>query len=123
MSVASRNPEGLTEGELRKILLKETVPVKKYKARRRLEVSLDEREEIVDEYLKEYLPQKDIAQRHRVKTQLVSDLVYERKNNPEKHRVEKEKEKLAKDRTQFITETIFKMLNEKTVIKNAKMVC
>ena len=53
-------------------------------------------EEIVDEYLKEYLPQKDIAQRHRVKTQLVNDLVYERKNNPEKHRLEKEKEKLAK---------------------------
>ena len=66
--MASRNPEGLTEGQLREILLKETVPVKKYKARRRLEVSLEEREEIVDEYLKEYLPQKDIAQRHRVKT-------------------------------------------------------
>ena len=76
MSVASRNPLGLTEGQLRDILLKETVPVKKYKARRRREVSLEEREEIVDVYLKEYLPQKDIAQRHRVKTQLVSDLVY-----------------------------------------------
>ena len=74
--MASRNPLGLTEGQLRDILLKETVPVKKYKARRRREVSLEEREEIVDEYLKEYLPQKDIAQRHRVKTQLVSDLVY-----------------------------------------------
>ena len=53
----------------------------------------------------------------------MSGLVYDRKNNPEKHRIQKEKEKLAKQRTEFITETIFKMLNEKTVIKNAKMAC
>ena len=54
--MASRNPEGLTEGRLRQILLEETVPARQYKARLRREVPLEEREEIVDEYLKEYLP-------------------------------------------------------------------
>ena len=54
---------------------------------------------------------------------MVSDLVYQRKNNPEKHRVEKAKEKEAKKRVEIITETILKMQTSNIVIANAKMVC
>ena len=59
--------------------LAETVPCRKYKPRRRKEVPLAEQEEIAKAYLQDKLPQKDIARHHRIKPQLVQDLVAEAK--------------------------------------------
>ena len=53
----------------------------------------------------------------------MSDLVYQRKNNPKKHRVEKAKVKEAKKRVEIITETILMMQTSNIVIANANMVC
>ena len=41
----------------------------------------------------QYIPQKEVARRFRVTTQLVRDLVSETKSQPEKLRKKKEKEK------------------------------
>ena len=42
MSVASRNPLGLSEGEIKEQVQKEVVPGPKYKPRRRRELSMKE---------------------------------------------------------------------------------
>jgi hypothetical protein len=55
-------------------------------------LSVMEQETIVDEYLKKYVPQKEIAQRHRVTVQLVRDLVSESRKKPEKLTLAKKKE-------------------------------
>ena len=93
MSVASRNPEGLSESEIKKWYQQETIPGPNYKPRRRRELSLKEQEQIVDEFLKKFWPQKEIARLHRVSVRLVSDLVCERRNNPEKMKLAKTKQK------------------------------
>ena len=55
MSVASRNPEGLSESEIKKWYQQETIPGPNYKPRRRRELSLKEQEQIVNEFLKKVL--------------------------------------------------------------------
>ena len=55
-------------------------------------LSVTEQEAIVDEYVKKYFPQKEIAQRHRVTVQLVRDLVSETRKKPEKLTLAKKKE-------------------------------
>ena len=76
-SVASRNPEGLSERQIAQQMVSETVPARKYKPRHRRELSVEEQESIVQEYHVQQLPQKDIARRFRVTPQLVSYLVSE----------------------------------------------
>ena len=68
--------------------LAETVPFRQYKVRRRKEVPLEEQEKITEAYLKEYVPQKEIARRHRVTVQLVRDLVAEAKTKPWKRQLD-----------------------------------
>jgi hypothetical protein len=51
-----------------------------------------EQETIVDEYVNKYVPQREIAQRHRITVQLVRDLVSESRKKPEKLRLAKKKE-------------------------------
>ena len=94
-SVASRNPLGQSETEIKNQTMKETVPARQYRARHRKNVSLKEQQEIVDEYLEKNYQQKEIARRFRVKVQLVRDLVRESKNNPEKMNEAKKREKKA----------------------------
>ena len=79
LSKPSDNLEGCTEAELRARRLAETVPSRQYKVRRRRAVPIEEQEQIVNAYLKDFVPQKEVAQRHRVTVQLVSDLVAEAK--------------------------------------------
>ena len=93
MSVASRNPQGLSEGKIKELNQKEMIPGPYYKPRRRREISLKEQDQIVNEFLKNFWPQKEIARLHRVSVRLVSDLVCERRNNPEKMKMAKAKEK------------------------------
>lgn len=64
--------------------LAETVPCRNYRPRKRKEVPLDEQDKIAQAYLKDKLPQSEIARQHRVKPQLVLDLVAAAKRNPEK---------------------------------------
>jgi hypothetical protein len=52
-------------------------------------LSVMEQESIVDEYVNKYVPQKEIALRHRVTVQLVRDLVSESRKIPEKLRLAK----------------------------------
>ena len=61
-------------------------------------LSVNEQEAIVDEYLNKYVPQKEIAQSHRVTVQLVRDLVSESRKKPEKLRLAKVKEKELEDK-------------------------
>ena len=53
--------EGLPEAELKARRLLETVPCRQYKVRRRKAVPIEEQEQIVDAYLKEFVPQKEVA--------------------------------------------------------------
>ena len=73
--------------------MEETWPGGKYRPRRRKELPLEEQEDIVDAYRTSFLPQKEIARRHRVTPQLVSDLVSESKKKPEKMREKKQQMK------------------------------
>ena len=60
----------------------ETVPSRKYRPRRRCELSAAEMKRIVDAYTVEYIPQKEVARRFRVTVPLVSILVCEAKSKP-----------------------------------------
>lgn len=51
--------------------------MRKYRARRRRTVPLEEQDAIVELYLEKKVPQKDVARRFRVTERLVSDLVRE----------------------------------------------
>jgi len=66
LSVASRNPDGKSEKDLKKLWQQETVPCRQYKPRRRKTLSLSELEEITDAYIRKHLPQKEVARRYRV---------------------------------------------------------
>ena len=84
LSKLSNNLEGIPENILRSNRRAEAVPCRQYKARRRKELSIEEQSQIASAYLKQYLPQKDVAIRHQVSVQLVKDLVAEAKYQPEK---------------------------------------
>ena len=62
----------------------ETVPARKYRPRRRCELSAADIKSIVEEYKVEYIPQKEVARRFRVTVPLVSNFVCEAKSKPSK---------------------------------------
>ena len=68
----------------------EAVPGRQYKPRHRKLVPLEEQDLIVKSCQTSKLPQKEVAKQHRVKLQLVEDLVAEAKHRPEKQRKAKE---------------------------------
>ena len=66
---------------------------------------IEEQEQIADAYLKEHMPQKEVAQRHRVTVQLVRDLVAEAKAQPEKRLLAKAKQEQADQLREVIHST------------------
>ena len=84
LSVASRHPEGLSEGKIKQLVLKDNPPGRQYLPRKRKKLSADEQEQIVECYLKKNIPQNEVAKRNRVTPQLVRDLVRESRKKPEK---------------------------------------
>ena len=95
LSVASRNPDGLSEAQIKKMSKEETVPAGKYRPKRRNELTATEQEEILDAYMQSHLTQSEIARRYRVTTRLVCNLYRESKKKPQKLRDAKEHEKQA----------------------------
>ena len=85
-------------------------------------LSVMEQETIVDEYVNKYVPQKEIALRHRVTVQLVRDLVSESKKMPEKLRDAKAREKLEDDQRAAIKEAVGNFTREGKAISSAKLV-
>ena len=69
-------------------------------------LSVMEQETIVEEYVNKYVPQKEIAQRHRVTVQLVRDLVSESRKKPEKLTLAKKKELELEDKRTAIKEAV-----------------
>ena len=112
LSLASSNLEGLSEAELRDRSKRETVPAGWYRPRRRGAVSLEEQEEIVDLYIKDAVPQKEVARRHRVTPNLVSVLVRESRTNPGKKRELKDKRKEAENNREAVKDTANSILEE-----------
>ena len=55
LSVASRNPDGRSEAEIKRQSLEETVPTGKYRPRRRNELSATELEDILAAYRQSHL--------------------------------------------------------------------
>ena len=68
LSVASRNPDGRSEKDIRKVQLSECEPGRQYCPRRRKTLTLEEQKSIVVAYLEEHLLMNDVAQRYRVTT-------------------------------------------------------
>ena len=66
LSVASRDPEGLSEKERKKREQQESVPGRLYKKRSRSSLTADEQQEIIDAYMKDNIPQKEVAKRFRI---------------------------------------------------------
>ena len=93
LSTRASNPEGLLEKELLARERHRAPPGRKYKKRRRSELSIVEMEEIVDGYLTKGMYQADVAKFHRVTPALVSNLVTEAQRRPEKLREMKEQKK------------------------------
>ena len=78
--------------EIKQQAMLETVPCRKYRARRRHELSAEDEENIVRAYTQDYMTQKDVARKFRVTETLVSDLVRESRKKPEKLREKKMRE-------------------------------
>ena len=70
-----------------------------------------------------YLPQKEVARRFRITSQLVRDLVQEAKNRPEKLREAKKRVKEAVRKRSAITKAIELMQRDGTTIDNSKRIC
>ena len=94
LSLAAHDPDGLGESAKRTKAQLECVPARKYRLRRRNDLTAAEQQQIVDSYVKEYIPQKEVARRFRVTPLLVSNLVTDSKKRPEKLREVKAREKL-----------------------------
>ena len=77
-------------------------------------------EQIAKSYLEQYLPQREIARRHRIKFQLVRDLVAEAKKKPEKQRLAKEKAQLEELKEDAILTVARTWLKSSKLITNAK---
>ena len=75
LSVASRHPEGLSEQAIKAKAQMESFPSRHYKARKRRELTISEKDQIVESCTKGTMLYKDIAKENRVKVQLVKDLV------------------------------------------------
>ena len=92
-STAAHNPEGLQEKEIRARYLQEKPAGRKYKHRRRCQLSSGDVEEIVAACDEGSLTQAEVAKKYKVKEILVSKLVTEARKQPEKLRILKQKEK------------------------------
>ena len=92
-STAAHNPEGLQEKEIRARYLQEKPAGRKYKHRRRCQLSSGDVEEIVAACDEGSLTQAEVAKKFKVKAALVSKLVTEARKQPEKLRILKQKEK------------------------------
>ena len=92
-STATHNPEGLREKEIRARYLQEKPAGKKYKHRRRCQLSSADVEEIVAACNEGSLTQPEVAKKYKVKAILVSQLVTEARKQPEKLRILRQKEK------------------------------
>lgn len=55
LSVAANNPEGLSEMQIKERSQVETWPTRKYRPRRRYELSVEEQEDIVTAYRQSHL--------------------------------------------------------------------
>ena len=98
------------------------MPARKYRLRRRNGLAAAEQQEIVDSYVKEYIPQKEIARRHRVTPALVSALVRDSKKKPEKLREVKEREKQQATQRAAIQTAVGGLQREEQVISSSKIV-
>ena len=87
----------------------ETIPSRKYRAKKRCELSAEDKDNIVRAYTQEYLSQKDVARRFRVNEMLVSNLVREARNKPEKFGEKKMREQQANRRRIGIMQTVAEM--------------
>ena len=76
-STAAHNPEGLQEKEIRARYLQEKPAGRKYKHRRRCQLSSGDVEEIVAACNEGSLTQAEIAKKYKVKMSLVSNLITE----------------------------------------------
>ena len=94
-----------------------------YKPRPRRALSLKEIEAITEAYIVKMLPRKDVARQFRVTEALVSGLVCEARNKPEKLREAKAREKLLNQKITAIEEIATEMQQEEGGIQNALMVC
>ena len=94
LSKPEHNAEGKSEQSLQKQTYQDRVWGSKFKKRHRKDLSLEEVEAIVAATKQPYCHHKDVAQRFRIPAQLVSGLVEEAKNKPEKLQQYREKELL-----------------------------
>ena len=101
----------------------ETVPAKKYRPRRRPELSAEDELNIVESYTVKYMSQKRVAQRFRVTKSLVSNLVCEARKMPEKLEKKKDREELAQQKREAIMETVEAIQSAGKEIHNSMMVC
>ena len=92
-STAAHNPEGLQEKEIRARHMQEKPASRKYKHRRRCQLSSEEIEEIVAACDEGSLTQAEVAKKFKVKAALVHQLVKEAEKKPEKLRNLKQREK------------------------------
>ena len=90
-STRSTNPLGLMEKEIKERTAKSEPAGKKYRPRRRSELSSAEIFDIVHEYLVKNMMQAEVAKKYRVRPALVSKLVNEAKKQPQKLRDLKQK--------------------------------
>ena len=83
-SMPSRNPEGLSEVQLRRLGQSERGLTRKYKKRHKKELPSAIRTEIVRLYTEEHMHQHEIAKLFKISGPLVGRLVKEAKQFPEK---------------------------------------
>ena len=76
----------------------------------------------MDSYVKEYIPQKEVARRFRITPLLVSNLVTDSKKKPEKLREVKAREKLQVTQREAIQAAVGGLQQEDKVISSSKMV-
>ena len=96
--------------------------MRKYRPRHRNNLTAAEQQQIVDSYVKEYIPQKEVARRFRITPQLVSNLVTDSKKRPEKLREVKAREKLRATQREAIQSAVGGLRQGEQVISSSKMV-
>lgn len=99
------------------------MPCRQYKPRRRKAVPLEEQTRIAEACLQEQLSQQDVARRHRITVQLVRDLVYEAKHQPEKAQSSRARQQEVLRQRQKIIETASKLLDHGCPVVRAQQIC
>ena len=113
----------MTEYELKKELIMETVPCRYYLARRRKELTLEEQELISETANTSILTQNDIARVFRIKTQLVRDLVWESKHKPDKLRIAKDNANIILRKEEAIKASVKSWIDNDKAIVSAHAIC